>query len=162
MRVEVVENVAEELAGVEAYTDAAVERALKNFTATVNGDDSLFAEESLGVQLANVGEPSTRCAATIRLNFRDERMARSRGAYLSALEKLSELLKQAGSADSLLVKMALVARDTGDFWLKLRLEALGNSVEQAGLRWSLGLAHVQQAVLFASRLLRQQIARDGD
>jgi len=38
----------------------------------------------------------------------------------------------------------------------MELEAAGDSSEQATLRWGLGLAHLQQALLFTSRYLRQQ------
>jgi hypothetical protein len=41
----------------------------------------------------------------------------------------------------------------------MRLAAKGNTPEQAVLRWGLGLAHLQQALLFTSRHLRQQIAQ---
>jgi hypothetical protein len=45
--------------------------------------------------------------------------------------------------------------------LCIRLIAFGDSSEQAGLRWALGLAHLQQALLFTSRLLRQQVKQAG-
>jgi hypothetical protein len=38
--------------------------------------------------------------------------------------------------------------------LWLRLDATGESAEQAVLRWGLGLTHIQQALLFTSRHLR--------
>jgi hypothetical protein len=39
----------------------------------------------------------------------------------------------------------------------VRLLAKGDSAEQAALRWGLGLAHLQQALLFTSRHLRQHL-----
>jgi hypothetical protein len=35
----------------------------------------------------------------------------------------------------------------------------GGTLEQAELRWGLGVAHLQQALLFLSRAVRQQKAR---
>jgi hypothetical protein len=43
----------------------------------------------------------------------------------------------------------------------MRLAAQGDSAEQAVLRWGLGLAHVQQALLFTSRHLRMRLAQTG-
>jgi hypothetical protein len=43
--------------------------------------------------------------------------------------------------------------------VRVDLEAVGDSNEQATLRWGLGLAHVQQALLFSSRYLRQKISQ---
>jgi hypothetical protein len=83
------------------------------------------------------------------------------------LQKLVELLRVAGSAETLAARLCLAAHPGVDakpagFALRLRLEARGNSAEQAVLRWGLGVAHVQQALLFTSRYLRQQVAQAGD
>jgi hypothetical protein len=164
MRVEVLESLPKrEGPEVDALPDAAVERALKNFFAAVDTDDSLFAAESAGVRLGGAADTERVCVGTLVLKFRDEKLLRNREAQFSLIEKLSELLKQAGSADSLEAVLAL----SGDgektrqpeFALRLRLQAKGNSPEQAALRWGLGLAHVQQALLFTSRLLRQQLTQ---
>ena len=44
------------------------------------------------------------------------------------------------------------------FCLSIRLVAEGSSAQQAELRWGLGLARIQQALLFRSRTLKQKIA----
>ena len=43
--------------------------------------------------------------------------------------------------------------------LGIELEAVGDNGDQAALRWALGLAHLQQALLFTSRHLRQLISQ---
>ena len=164
MRVEVVEALPEQdKAAFRSFSDAAVERALKSFLGVMSAEDSLFTAEPGGTLLGSVNTSETKCSGNIRLKFRDETLAANRGAHFSLLEKLSELLKQAGSAESL---NALLCVSTGasdakqpKFALAMRLEATGNSAEQAGLRWGLGLAHLQQALLFTSRALRQQLTR---
>jgi hypothetical protein len=45
------------------------------------------------------------------------------------------------------------------FAVGIRLAAEGESAERAVLRWGLGLAHLQQALLFTSRHLRMQLAQ---
>src|SRR5690348_6367056 len=108
MRVEVLESLPKrEGPEVDVLPDAAVERALKNFFAAVDTDDSLFAAESAGVRLGGAADTERVCVGTLVLKFRDEKLLRNRGAQFSLIEKLSELLKQAGSADSLEAVLAL-------------------------------------------------------
>lgn len=167
MRVEIVESLAgrSEAPG-EAFSDLSVERALKNFVGAISGDDSLFDTENAGVKLWHAAQNQSVCAGTFVLKLRDSKLAQSRTAQFSLIEKLTELLKQAGSADALVALISVSPAGTNtvqqEFALQLRLEATANSPEQAGLRWGLGLAHVQQALLFMSRVLRQQLKQGGD
>lgn len=169
MRVEVVESLlVQDNGSLSALDDAAVNRALRSFFSAIDGDDSLFAGEAFSSVLAGstVGGGAL-CTGYFELRFRGPNLEANRTLHFSLLEKLSELLKEAGSADSLAVKFCLsghFAPETkpAGLALRLRLEARGNSPEQAGLRWGLGLAHVQQALLFTSRYLRQQLAQSGD
>jgi hypothetical protein len=98
------------------------------------------------------------------VRFRSADLAANRALHFSLLEKLIELLKEAGSADVLAVWLFLSPQRAEEaklpeFTLRLRLEARGDSSEQAALRWGLGLAHVQQALLYTSRYLRQQLGQ---
>ena len=47
------------------------------------------------------------------------------------------------------------------FGLALLLRARGETAGQAEIRWGLGLAHLQQALLFVSRGVRQRLAQAG-
>ena len=53
------------------------------------------------------------------------------------------------------------AENRRGFCLSIRLVAEGSSAQQAELRWGLGLARIQQALLFRSRALKQQIANES-
>ena len=163
MRVELLAALPElDQAAFRTFADAGVDRALKSFLAALGSEDSLFAVEP-GAILRGSVKSSQVCSGTFAFKFRDDKLARNRGAYFSLLERLSELLKQAGSAESLTALLSVAqggAEPTPlELGLVLRLESSGNSPEQAGLRWGLGLAHVQQALLFASRSLRQELTR---
>jgi hypothetical protein len=168
MRVEAVESLPVWEAGsLTVLEDAAVNRALQNFFAAIESDDSLFvAEKAGGAPAGNMSGARAVHSGDLILRFRDVTCGNNRTLHFSLIEKLMELLKDAGSADSLAASLCLSAdvaagtRPAG-LALRLRLEARGNSSEQAGLRWGLGLAQVQQALLFTSRYLRQQIARDA-
>jgi len=167
MRVEVVESFAEKDAALALFSDAAVERAQKNFFAALASDDSLFTAESSGCRLAGGSAESQKaCRGTLAVRFRDESYRDSRRLYFSLIEKLTELLKAAGSMESLGATLGLAGgadkEPKAGLALWIRLEAQGSSAEQVGLRWGLGLAHIQQALLFMSRYLRQQIGQNGD
>jgi hypothetical protein len=169
MRVEAVESLpVQETGTLPVVEDVAVNRALQNFFAAIESDDSLFVGETAGgAPAANAPGVGGVFSGDFVLRFRDASLGGNRTLHFSLIEKLIELLKEAGSGDSLVVKLCLSSHAAEDgkaagLALRLRLEARGNSLEQAGLRWGLGLAQVQQALLFTSRYLRQQIARNGD
>jgi hypothetical protein len=158
MRVDVVESLpAPEVATKQAAGDAGVERALRGFLAAIDSDDSLFACDAPNPAYA----ASDVCSADFTLRFRAENLRANRRLHLSLVEKLVELLKLAGSSESLVALIALLPV-AGGMALGIRLEARGSSADQAGLRWGLGVAHLQQALLFVSRYLRQQMAQSGD
>lgn len=141
-------------------------RVLQGFVAAIHSDDSLFKvfELSAGSAASGTETGGHGFAGSFVLGFREDGLNQNRGLYLSLLEKLSELLRAAGSADSLEARLGLNSSVAGpnQVRLVLHLLATGASSEQAELRWGLGLVHVQQALLFTSRYLRQQLgARTG-
>src|SRR5437763_13989828 len=110
MRVEVVESPIENQAVPDALSDAAADRALKNFFAAVTSDDSLFIAESFGVTIGSDSRDGHKvCWGTFTVRFREERQASSRAFHFSLIEKLSELLKAAGSSESLGIVLCLVS-----------------------------------------------------
>ena len=170
MRVDVTESMAAlDEAKAPVVEDAAAERALKGFFAAIESDDSLFSCQPLRLSIADFGNGAHAavCTGDFVLRFRDTLMSANRRLHFALVEKLVELLKVAGSAESLTARMCLIpesdpeAKQPG-VAVCLRLEAQGSSREQASLRWGLGVAHVQQAVLFTSRYLRQQIGQSAD
>jgi methylmalonyl-CoA mutase cobalamin-binding subunit len=168
MRVEVVDLLPETGEAGGEVADAAVERAVKNFVAAMGNEDSLFAVKKLeAVRTSGAPDADPVCGGAFALEFREASQARSQSAHFSLLQKLAELLKDAGSPDTLVVTLCVcsgsVAEEGGaGFGVRVRLEAKGKTSEQAALRWGLGLAHVQQALLFTSRYLRQQLGKSGD
>jgi hypothetical protein len=167
MRVEVVESLpVREEAALAGVDDAGWEQALRTFFATVASDDSLFTCEVQGARPTGASGVNV-CAGDLVLWFRSANLGSNRRLHFLLVEKLVELLNETESADSLAMRICLISeravetRPAG-FALRLRLEARGNLPEQAGLRWGLGVARVQQALLFASRYLRQQMAQSTD
>jgi hypothetical protein len=157
MLVDVVESLAaRDDQGALVSEDAAVDRALRSFSAAIESDDSLLECQSPAPGVVGGG----LCSADFELRFRAG-LAKSRQLQFALVEKLVELLRAAGSAETLAARICLAPQGTGAA-LRLRLEARGNSGEQARLRWGLGVAHVQQALLFASRHLRQQMSQGAE
>ena len=166
MRVDVIERLPEHgAATAEAAEDASVRLALQNFQSLMQGDDSLFVSEHRGNwRVSRAGDGRGICSGKFSLSFKEKESGRNRGLYFQVVQKLIELLKGAGSPEALMARLCLVSAgkeesSPGVFSLGIELEAVGDSGEQAALRWGLGLAHLQQALLFTSRHLRQLISQ---
>jgi hypothetical protein len=88
------------------------------------------------------------------------------GRFEELSRRLAELLEHEGGADYLSVRLSLrrchfTSASHDGFCLVVVLSARGASAEQAKMRWGLALARVQQALLFLSRVLRQQGAANS-
>jgi hypothetical protein len=155
--------------------DAAASLPIKNFLAAIESDDSLFSlVQPLAAPLADESSSGRAYSGDIVLQFRQAEHSRQRSLHFLFLEKLIELLKEAGSQESLEATLCLTSGSAlgakpanqeklnqNELAVWLRLAAKGDSTEQAVLRWGLGLAHVQQALLFTSRHLRLHLTKTG-
>jgi hypothetical protein len=141
-------------------------RPLANFLSAVNSADSLFASVRAQTWLERRASEREPCLFFTRvvLTFADLPMNLEVGTYTELLEKLEELLAKGGGSEFLRVELSVhpCRYHDGARWgscLVILVQAGGNTEEQAILRWGLGLVHVQQALLFSSRVLRQERAR---
>jgi hypothetical protein len=166
MRVDVVERLPGHEEGTgEVAEDASVKLALQNFPSAMKGDDSLFVSEHGEIwREIRPGDGRGICRGNFSLSFKESEFDYNRGLYFQLIQKLIELLKDAGSQEVLMARLCLISAtkdnaSAGAFSLGIELEAVGDSNEQAALRWGLGLAHLQQALLFTSRYLRQLISQ---
>lgn len=169
MRVEVVENLEIMPRATERVVpDAAASLAIKNFLAALDSGDSLFCmAHPLAGPAADDSAGTRIYSGDIVVEFRESQHSRQRSLHFLLVEKLAELLQEAGSRESLVATICLtkasisVGKHASDeegvqkeLALWIRLSAIGDSEGQAVLRWGLGLAHIQQALLFTSRHLR--------
>jgi hypothetical protein len=166
MRVEVVESIVERRAAAGKRADEAlVKLALQSFQSAIQGDASFFDSRRTGELELAVGEDGRAiCSGGFLLSFRGKQFGSNRGLHFQLIQKLFELLKNAGSAELFSARLCLVSEKPeegmpGGLALRVDLEAVGDSNEQATLRWGLGLAHLQQALLFTSRHLRQKVSQ---
>lgn len=140
---------------------------LGRFLATVNSDDSMFT--TLRSQVRSGPAESLAPAAEaheftsrIALVFAREASNFERGHFQGLATQLAQLLERDSPADSLEVRLTVapcrylrLGRD--GFHLLAALRATGATPEQAELRWGFGLARLQQALLFLSRVIRQHL-----
>ena len=167
MRVETVEKVPRKSPPPVAAGDDAAAVAIRNFTAAIESEDSLLRfVEPLGEPAAQVAEGGGYYIGEMVLAFRDAEHERKKGLYFLLVEKLIELLRAAGSSETLSATLCLTTADgekppKKGVALWVRLSARADSPQQAALRWGLGLTHLQQALLFTSRHLRLQISQRG-
>jgi hypothetical protein len=176
MRVEAVGEMPRRIGGAGAVAgDAPAGLAVKSFLAALESDDSLFCvAQPLTGPSAEESSSGRVFSEDIVLEFRQAELKCQKSLHFILIEKLIELLKEAGSKETLQATLCLRSTSTlgsnsgrqekpnlNELELWIRLAAKGESPEQAVLRWGLGLAHVQQALLFTSRILRMQLAQTG-
>jgi len=176
MRVEAVGEMPKRTAGAGVVAaDVAAGLAIRSFLAAIESGDSLFCvAQPLAEPSADEGAGGRVYFGDIVLEFREAENSRNRNLHFILMEKLIELLKEAGSQESLEATLCLtsgsisistpgnpVKPNQKELALWMRLAAKGESAEQAAMRWGLGLAHIQQALLFTSRLLRMHLAQTG-
>jgi len=150
---------------------------LRNFLVAVNEPDSLFftawcktrseddaspEQEQRRASESGAQSQGHTFATQVELAFALEALNRTPEHFAEVARQLSELLAREAGADSLAAQISLrncryTAAGHQGFLLRIELRASGATSEQAELRCGLGLARVQQALLFTSRTLRQKL-----
>jgi hypothetical protein len=138
-------------------------RPLRTFLAEVNGGDSVFATVRCGTWpvVVEAGTATREFASCVELVFAEQGHNRDRALWEDVAVRVEQLLGRETADESLRAELRLHpcrfrATNAAGFTLAVFLYARGGSIEQAELRWGLGLARIQQALLFTSRALRQQ------
>jgi hypothetical protein len=150
---------------VEGIAAARQYLPLRNFLASVNGLESIFATASATTKSDLPAAVSAglayEFASQTRIVFAEPSLNWGRKPYVDLSAGLKELLER-DAADAVRAVLRIsscdfTAENRRGYCLDIRLVAEGGSTQQAELRWGLGLARVQQALLFRSRALKQQI-----
>lgn len=137
---------------------------LRTFLTAVNGPESLFASASISTKCdlpaaVSIGDPS-EFAFQANLVFADLPLNFERDRYINLASSMKALLERdPGDAVRVVLRIApceFTAEKRAGFYLGIRMVAQGMSVEQAEMRWGLGLGRVQQALLFRARALKQE------
>jgi hypothetical protein len=150
---------------VERIAPARAYLPLRNFLIAVNSPESVFASATVAIEsnlsaTASAGEIH-EFGSRISLVFTVPSLNFDRSHYTELTARLKELLERESEESSRSVLRVSSCDFPGEnrrgFCLGIQLVARGDSAKQAELRWGLGLARVQQALLFHARALGQQI-----
>jgi len=144
-------------------------RPLQNFLAVVNSADSVFSTARCKTWLDSEGlageAHASEFASRIDLFFALEDFNLERSRYEELAQRLLGLLvRDPGdvvSARLCLHRCCFGAQAARGYALRVFLYARGATPGQAELRWGLGLARLQQALLFISRVIRQHLAQSA-
>jgi hypothetical protein len=170
MKVEIVGEIARLNDGLppgrsKAFEKVSESQVLADFRAALNGRDSfLHLQGSIVGFPGRSGKSHGACVGQFAIVFRRLDLNSNRSLYSILSQTLQGLLKARSSSDALFVKLCVTPPPTEDaraqdLCLVLQLEAIGSTPEQAEMRWGYGLVHVQEALIHASRLLRQHVAK---
>jgi hypothetical protein len=141
--------------------------ALADFRAALSGRDSFFhLQDSIVGLPGQASESHGACIGQFVIVFRRLDLSGNRSLYSKLSQTLQGLLKATSSSDALFAKLCVTSPATehahaSELSLVLQLEAIGSTPEQAELRWGFGLGHVREAIISASRLLREHLAKAG-
>lgn len=150
----------EEPAAVERIDAARQHPSLRSLLLNLNAEESPFATFGCKVWAAteSAGAEPSVFASRIDLLLAHRPAERDGAQYEDLANELAKLLDRE-PGDALRVEVHISpAQFVGGrqgFCLRLILFARAVTQEQARLRWSLGLARVQQALLFLARAIRQ-------
>jgi hypothetical protein len=149
----------EKPAGIEHIDAARRYPTFRGLLLNLNSDESPFATFGCKVWIEDVegGEPSV-FASRIDLVISEGAERLGRGQYDEVATRLAGLLEREPGDTvwaELHISPAQFAGGFQGFCLRLLLFARGAKQDQAQLRWSVGVARVQQALLFLARAIRQ-------
>jgi len=137
--------------------------ALGRFLEIVNGAESLFASfgATAGEAAAQPGAAPAAFGSSVTLVFADPTLNHQRDRYEHLAVQLSGLLLRE-PAEALTCELAVAgcefpSESRPGHCLRISLLARGETPDHARVRWGLGLARVQQALLYCSRQIRLKL-----
>jgi hypothetical protein len=150
---------------IERIAEARRYLPLRSFLIAINSPESLFTSASASTQgdssaAISIGN-SHEFASRATLVFAESSLNSERDYYVELAASLKELLER-DAGDTIRTVLRILRcefphQNLRGFCLKIHLTASGISPEQAEMRWGLGLARLQQALLFRGRALRQNL-----
>jgi hypothetical protein len=149
----------EEPAGIKHVDAARRYPTFRGLLLNLNSDESPFTTFGCKVWIEDVeGDEPSVFASRVDLVISQGAERLGRAQYDEVATRLAGLLeREPGDAlwAELHISPAQFAGGFEGFCLRLLLFARGAKQDQAQLRWSLGVARVQQALLFLARAIRQ-------
>lgn len=157
-------NLHSDPAAVQRIAAAREHAPLRSFLININADGSVFATVACKVWSGTEAGGAKLFASYTDVMFLQESMNFGSGPQLALARRLAQLLEQepgeALRAELHILSVTFAADEDGSC-LRIILYAHGETLEQARMRWGLGVARVQQALLFVARELRRGQAVSG-
>lgn len=157
-------NLREDPAAIARMAAASEHPPLAGFLAAINGQGSLFSTVRLRVWPSAPSQPGEEPAFHSRVDmiFAHQPLNLVADHYDDAVRRLVDLLMK-DSADSHTARLEILpctfeSLSCEGVGLRIWFTARGASAEQARTRWALGLMKLQQALLFVSRAMRQNLS----
>ena len=151
--------------GIEQIEAARPHRPLRGLLVALNSAESVFASTACETWMREMprGPQAAEFGSRVDVIFSAQRHNFERDSYESLGAQLRVLLDMETGGDTLAVEICVLRCTFGNaarpgYALRLILTGHGDTAALAELRWSLGVAHLQQALLFLSRTVRQQEA----
>ena len=154
-------NLHSDPAAIERIDVAVRHPPMRAFLANVNASDSIFSTFGCKAwSTTQAGSPQPHMfASRTDIIFLQETTNFGKGPHDGLARRLKELLEHE-TGETFQVELRISAIDFGEdegFCLRVVLYARGTTPEQAEARWGLGLARLQQALLFVARELRHNV-----
>lgn len=157
-------NLREDPAAIARIAAASEHPPLAGFLVAINGQGSLFSTVRLKVWAAAPSQTGEEPAFHSRVDmiFAHQPFNLEANHYDEAVRRLVDLGMK-DSADFLTARLEILPcifdnPSNKGVALRIGFTARGASAEQARTRWALGLMKLQQALLFISRAMRQNLA----
>jgi hypothetical protein len=143
-----------------AAEPAAQHPALRSLLANLSGAGSPFSTFSCKTWSAQEEGDTAACifVSAVGIIFQHEADNSAMKSFIGVAHRLAGLLHTEAEflSAEILICRAVFSEERSSYCLQLTLSAKGSTASQAQMRWGLGLAHVQQALLFVAReLLRE-------
>ena len=159
-------NLRENPGAIEQIEPARLYRPLRGLLIALNSAESEFASVACRTWTKEnpAAAEASEFGSRVDVIFSRQKHNFERSTYLSLAEGLRELLERESGAATLEADVSVLRctyRESSSqgYALRLILTGRGSTPAQAELRWGLGVAHLQQALLFLSRAARQEQAR---
>ena len=133
---------------------------------SVNGDASLFsttrAKTWSAAAQGNGEDGAAEFGSRVELVLADPKLRENSAMTEDAVRRLVELWMKESGADTLSARLEVLPCRLGaaaakGAAIRISLSARGETPEQARMRWGLGVARLQQALLFVSRAMRVKL-----
>lgn len=151
-------------AAIEQIEPARLHRPLRGFLSALNSEETIYATVACRTWEKTEAGSDSEFASSVDAVFAAQRQNFERKRFESLASGLRDLLEQEPGGEHLAAELRVLdctpcESRNPSYALRLTLTGRGSTPQQAELRWGLGIAHLQQAMLYLSRSLRHQQAR---